>query len=604
MSSLLSPGISVTEKDFSTIVPTVPSSIGGIAGRFTQGPLLTPILVSSETELVKYFGEPTDLNANEWFTAAQFLQYTNSLWVVRAANAGLFNACTTGVSSIAVFNIDGYESFSSNSTAGQFIAKNPGTAGNGIGVIIVDSNTYANFVTWSTTNASLFPDNVPLSNYFNGAPSSTPYMDSLTPYMDSLTGDSTLKADEVFVMVLDVTGNITGTPYTVLEQWQGLSKGIDAVDYKGLTVYYANVINNASQYIWWSQSPTASTGASIVPFGGTCLAAAATGFSFSLITPGSAPSFTYQVLAGGVNGTAATQAQIQTAYDKLANKDLYSVDLLMCGAFGFGNAAIEQYVLNNVAYLRGDCVAFMSPHTSGAPIRDSSTAVTTIAAFKAYVAVLDNIASYGFMDTGMKYIYDRYSYKYRWVPLNGDIAGLAARTDSTNDAWWSFAGYNRGGILNVIKFAYNPSQADRDYLYPRGINPVIMDPNSGPILFGDRTMTVKPSAFDHINVRRLFLVLEASISKAAKYSLFEFNDSFTQALFVNMVTPFLKSVQGKRGITTFQVTCDASNNTPQVVDANQFVADIFIIPSKSINYIKLSFVATQTGVQFSTVTGA
>jgi len=212
-------------------------------------------------------------------------------------------------------------------------------------------------------------------------------------------------------------------------------------------------------------------------------------------------------------------------------------------------------------------------------------------------------SSYAVMDSGYKYQYDRYNDIYRWIPLNGDIAGLCARTDQTNDAWWSPAGFNRGQIKNVIKLAYNPRKAERDILYPNGINPVVAFPGQGTILYGDKTLQAKPSAFDRINVRRLFIVLEKAISRAAKYSLFEFNDSFTRAQFKNLVVPYLRSVQGRRGITDFLVVCDDTNNTPQIIDSNQFVGDIYIKPARSINFIQLNFIAVGTGVQFSEVVG-
>jgi phage tail sheath protein FI len=600
MASLLSPGILVQEKDFSQIVPSVSSSVGGMVGRFSQGPIETPILISSEDQLVKVFGQPNDSNANDWHTIAEFLKYTNACWVVRSRNNGISNAVSTGVTSVAIVNRIEYEDLTTatQSAAGEFIAKNAGTSGNGIGVILVDAGTWGAFNTWCNTHLSLFPNNQSLASYFNAMPGTSAYMDNLT--LDTLP-----KNDEVHILIIDVLGAVTGTPYTVLEHYEGASKASDAVNYQGLTTYYVNVINESSQYVWWSSFPTATSGSNIVSIGSSALMAAPIGMAFAQINIVASPNFFNETLSGGINGTPSALSNIMAAYDTLGNKDLYSVDLMMCGAFSVGLVGqIEQYVLENVVNLRKDCVGFCSPHTNGAPIKDSAIAQTTVAGFKTSVNIPDTQASYGFMDTGMKYVYDRYSKKYRYVPLNGDMAGLAARTDNTNDPWWSFAGFNRGGIMNVIKFAYNPNQADRDYLYPKGINPCIIDPNSGPILFGDRTMTSKPSAFDRINVRRLFIVLEKAISKASKYQLFEFNDNFTQAQFKNMVVPFLKNVQGRRGITDFLVTCDSTNNTGQVIDSNNFVADIYIKPARSINFITLSFVATRTDVAFSTVVGA
>lgn len=600
MASLLSPGIQVQEKDFSQIIPSVSSSVGAMVGRFVKGPIETPVLISSETELVSVFGEPNDTNANEWHTVAEFLKYTNACYVVRSRNTGISNAVSTGATTVSIVNRDDYEAISggTRTAAGEFIAKNAGTTGNGIGVIMVDAGTWTAFNAWCTSNLALFPNQVSLASYFNGAPSTT-------SYVQSKTSDATAKNDELHILVLDVTGAVTGTPYTILEKFEGTSKASDAVNYQGLTTYYVNVLNESSQYVWWSNHPTATSGASIYAFGSTAFDVAGTGASFAQINIVSSPNFFTQTLSGGLVGTSSTEAEVKTAYDKLSNKDLYSIDLIMCGAFSVGvKGAIEQYVMQNIVDVRKDCVGFCSPHVSGAPIKDSTSAVSLVAAFKTAVGLSDTTGSYGFMDTGFKYVFDRYSKKYRWVPLNGDMAGLAARTDSTNDPWWSFGGFNRGGVKNVIKLAYNPKQADRDVLYPKGINPVIIDPSSGPTLLGDRTMTTKPSAFDRINVRRLFIVLEKAISKSAKYQLFEFNDNFTRAQFKNMVEPYLKTIQGKRGITDFLVRCDASNNPGDVVDRNEFIAEIYIKPARSINFITLSFVATRSDVAFSTVVGA
>lgn len=591
----LSPGIVVKEKDFSSIVPSVSSSVGGIAGRFEKGPIETPILISSEDELVSVFGKPNDTNANEWHTAAEFLKYTNAIYVVRSKNTGISNAVSTGVTTVEVVNRDEYEAISggTRTSAGEFIAKNPGVVGNGIGVIAVDASTWTAFEAWAASKASVSPNGTSLASYFNAAPTTS-------SYVADIVKDGVARNDEIHILVYDVTGAITGVPYTVLEKYEGLSKASDAVNYQGLSIYYATVLNESSSYIWWSNHATSTSGANILAMGSTAFDVVATGKTFAQLT-----AYVNQTLAGGVAGTSSTLAEIESAYDKLANKDLYSVDLFMTAAFSVGTqGALEKYVLENIVAVRKDCVAFVSPHISGAPIKDGATALADVKTFKGSVLVGDVIGSYGFMDTGFKYIFDRYSKKYRWIPLNGDMAGLAARTDSTNDPWWSFGGYNRGSIKNAMRLSYNPKQADRDVLYPMGINPCIVDPSSGPTLLGDRTMTTKPSAFDRINVRRLFILLEVAVAKAVKYQLFEFNDNYTRAQFKNMVEPFLKSIQGKRGIIDFMVRCDASNNNGEVIDRNEFVAEIYIKPAKSINFITLSFVATRTDVAFSTVVGA
>lgn len=594
MAFLLSPGVLVQEKDASLIVPSVSSSIGAMVGRFQKGPIEVPTLISSEDQLVEVFGKPNDNNANEWWTIAEFLRYTNACWVVRSRNAGVSNAVSTGVTTVTVLNRDDYESMSSTTraAAGEFIAKNPGVEGNVIGIIAVDAATWQDFKTWSTNNKELFPRKVALHSYFNSAPDTS-------PYVATKANDGVQRNDELHILIIDRYGIITGAPYTILEKYEGLSKAEDAVDYQGKSIYYVNVLNENSKYVWWANHPPTTSGANIVAMGSTSFDVAGPGKTFAQLT-----TYINQTLSGGLTGTPSLETEIKDAYDKLANKDIYTVNLVMTGAFSVGTSgSIEKYVLQNLVGTRKDCIAFISPHVSGAPIRDGVGAAEAISNFKAAVGVDDIIGSYGVMDTGFKYIYDKYSKKYRWVPLNGDIAGLAAKTDRTNDPWWSPAGFNRGRIKNALKLAYNPNQADRDFLYPQGINSVIINRTSGPILLGDRTMTVKPSAFDHINVRRLFIILETAIAKAAKYQLFEFNDAYTRNQFKNMVEPFLKSVKGKRGITNFMVRCDENNNTGAVIDRNEFVAEIYIKPARSINFITLSFVATRTDVAFSTVVG-
>ena len=267
---------------------------------------------------------------------------------------------------------------------------------------------------------------------------------------------------------------------------------------------------------------------------------------------------------------------------------------------GKASTATTEYVINNVAEVRLDCIVFASPEdvTTGDVIVGAGSTATT--AINAYRDELPS-TSYAVLDSGYKYQYDRYNDKYRWIPLNGDVAGTCARTDNTNDPWFSPGGLNRGQIKNVVKLAHNPSKTDRDVLYKNGVNPVVTFPGQGTVLFGDKTLLAKPSAFDRINVRRLCIVLEKSIATAARFQLFEFNDGFTRAQFKNLVEPFLRDVQGRRGITDFVVKCDETNNSGAVIDANEFVADIFVKPNRSINYITLNFVAARSSINFSEV---
>lgn len=303
-------------------------------------------------------------------------------------------------------------------------------------------------------------------------------------------------------------------------------------------------------------------------------------------------------LSGGADDFASTDGQIQTAYSLFANSEQYDISLIPLGNV---SAATAKHVLDNVAEVRKDCMVFVSPRdvTSGDPIY--STGATATNAIKAYRDATQINSSYAVMDSGFKYQYDRYNDAYRWVPLNGDMAGLCARTDYTADPWFSPGGFNRGVIKNIVKLAFNPTQADRDVLYAAGVNPVVTFPGQGTVLFGDKTMLVKPSAFDRINVRRLFIVLEKAIATAARFQMFEFNDSFTRAQFKNLVEPFLRDVQGRRGVTDFRVKCDESNNTGEVIDRNEFIADIFVKPNRSINFITLNFVAARSSVSFEEI---
>jgi len=262
------------------------------------------------------------------------------------------------------------------------------------------------------------------------------------------------------------------------------------------------------------------------------------------------------------------------------------------------NYQLANYLIDNLAETRKDCIVLISPDKDKV-INNNGNEATSLRNWRGAI----HSSSYAVMDSGYKYMYDRYNDVYRWIPMNGDIAGLCVPTDNTNDAWWSPAGFNRGQIKNVVKLAYNPKQADRDLLYSNNINPVVTFPGQGTVLYGDKTLTSKPSSFDRINVRRLFIVLEKAISVAAKSSLFEFNDAFTRAQFKNLVNPYLRNIKGRRGITDFLVVCDETNNTGEVIDRNEFVGDIYIKPARSINFIQLNFVAVRSGVQFSEVVG-
>ena len=409
--------------------------------------------------------------------------------------------------------------------------------------------------------------------------------------------------DEIHIAISDATGAITGTKGTVLETFANVSKGSDAKNEDGTSNYYKDVLNNQSEWIWFANhATTVTTDASDVDLGSAI--AAASGLGYDQIVK----SVTYnqlpltEDLQYGSDGNATAPGPFQLGYDLFNNPEEVDISLVICGPHG---GTVSRYVIDNLAEDRKDCVAFLSPEsTDCVNVANIETALTNV---KNYRTTPDGIngksSSYAVMDSGWKYQYDKFNDVYRWVPLSADIAGLCVNTDNVRDPWYSPAGLNRGQVKNVVKLAWNPRRAHRDELYKNGINPVVTLPGQGTVLFGDKTLQSKPSAFDRINVRRLFIVLEKAIATAAKYTLFEFNDEFTRAQFRNLVEPFLRDVQGRRGIYDFRVVCDATNNTPDVIDRNEFVGDIYIKPARSINFITLNFVAARTGVDFEEIVG-
>jgi hypothetical protein len=398
---------------------------------------------------------------------------------------------------------------------------------------------------------------------------------------------NTAASDEMHVVVVDEDGKVTGVPNTVLEVYQGLSRATDAKGIDGETIYYKEVLNQGSRYVW----------------AGSDEASAATATA-ALIASSSATTPTSHSFQAGtdVNGgeSACSLGQVFRAYDVFKSAEDYDVSLILTGKSRGGSNGTQtaNYIVDNICERRRDCVSFCSPQKEDV-VNNFSDITEDVVAFRNSL----RSTSYSVLDSGYKYQYDKHNDVYRWIPLNGDIAGLCARTDDTRDAWWSPAGFNRGAVKNVIKLSWNPEKAERDLLYANGVNPVVKFNGQGIILYGDKTLLAKPSAFDRINVRRLFIVLEKAVAAASQFSLFEFNDEFTRSSFVNVVTPFLREVQARRGITDFIVVCDDTNNTGEVIDKNEFVGDIYIKPAKSINFIQLNFVAVRSGVEFSEVIG-
>ena len=632
MAFQLSPGVNVSEIDLTTIVPSVATSIGGIAGNFNWGPVSEVVTVSDEVRLASAFGKPDNTNYEYWFSAANFLAYSNNLKVVRAANTTTTLNATANGSGVLIKNSDDYianRESASNTTYGPFGARWAGALGNSLRISIcpsaqaysanltVTDTLRCNAVTSGDTTINVNGNGNAAANIFAGdlisvdggttyirvasvnataiitatAPGTVnvgtailrkwQYADQfgVAPGTSSYTSGLGGSGDEMHVIVVDEDGQFSsGVANTVLEKYAFVSKASDAQNNDGSSNYYKTIINNQSRYIWWLGHQPGSSN-----WGTTAVSKTFTNIN----TPFSAS------MSAGADGTIGN-SEIITAYGFFANADVVDVSLLISGP---GNATVAADLISKVES-RKDTVVFLSP-TKSSVVNNAGSEATSILSFRSGLTS----SSYAFMDSGYKYQYDRYNDVYRWVPLNGDIAGICARTDQERDPWFSPGGLNRGIVKNSIKLAYNPTKAERDNLYVQGVNPVVTFAGEGTILFGDKTLLSKPSVFDRINVRRLFIVLEKTIARAARSSLFEFNDQFTRAQFVNLVEPFLRDVQGRRGLTDYRVVCDESNNTANVIDANQFVGDIYIKPARSVNFIQLNFVAVRTGVTFEEIVG-
>ena len=639
MAFQVSPGVLVQEKDLTRIIPAVSTSIGAVAIQATQGPLDEITSISSEQELVSKFGKPNSTTFEGFFTAANFLAYSNSLRVVRVQNSSVSNATESG-STFVIKNTTDYQNNYADGSAsvGLWAARTAGAFGNslqistcpsatayeevnkttvadasmavGDTVVTVTSGTgisagdIVNFgdqyeyrvVSVATNDLNIVRKEEPQhfgtsdSSGLHAVPTNGAAVRRRWKYydlFDKAPGTSPVAAakggvnDELHIVVVDEDGAITGTKGDVLETYDAVSKGSDAKTPQGDVNYYPDVIYNKSNYIYWMDHNSS----------GTNWGSALSGITFTDVTAVSNVS-----LSNGSDGSAATTAQKLTAYQKFQDAETVDVSLIMAGD---GDATHIDNLIT-IAENRMDAVVFASPERSDVVnVADDNTAKDNVIAFFNGI----RSSSYVTFDSGYKYAYDRYNDVYRFVPLNGDVAGLCARTDLIADSWFSPAGLNRGIVRGAIKLAFNPTKTQRDELYRARVNPVATFPGQGTVLFGDKTGLTAPSAFDRINVRRLFITLEKAISTASKFQLFEFNDEFTRANFRNIVEPFLREVQGRRGITDFLVVCDETNNTGDVIDRNEFVAEIFVKPARSINFITLQFIATRTGVSFDEVAG-
>lgn len=622
----LSPGVNYSEIDLTTVVPSVATATGAIAGVFQWGPAEKIIQISSENELATVFGPPVrDEDGIDFHCAANFLQYSRDLKVVRVVGVDETNANSAGVTGLQYLNED---ILGAQSLTLPFYAKYPGVLGNSLKVVLIDGNGETQLTTATTTaiadNVIKFTAvlggtleendkltyqtanfaqtflvdtvagaTVTLKNYVASVIPAGANITYRSKYADlfQLTAETSTQAstrgganDELNVVVIDKDGMFTGTKGAILEVFQNTSKAYDAKDNDGLPNYVGSVINNNSSFIW-SGNIKSLWGASV---------ANSVTYTFADITNNFAKVSRYE-LSGADSATIPSGRLYIGGYSKFLDRDSVDISLLISGRCD----AVNVKLLSDIVETRKDCVLFVSPPLSDVLNKTQSQAASNVIATRNNVYGINS--SYAVMDSGWKYIYDKYNDLFRYIPLNPDIAGLCARTESNTQSWFSPAGLNRGFINNSIKLAFNPDQSSRDMLYVAGINPVATFSGEGTLLFGDKTLLKKPSAFDRINVRRLFITLEKAISTAAKYSLFEFNDEFTRSQFRNLVVPYLRSVQAQRGIIDFRVVCDETNNTGQVIDSNQFVADIYIKPNRSINFIQLNFIATRTDSTFTEI---
>jgi hypothetical protein len=667
MAYMQSPGIQIKEYDISSYVPGVSSSIAGIGGVFSWGPVEDRTLISDEVTLSQIFGRPNDNNYETFLIAANFLAYSDQLYVSRAADANTYNAYTgTSVPNTQIKNSRDYlakqDSLSANA---NFFAKYPSALGNSLRVSVCASaeafssvleieeesanssltvtytpnaKTVRLVATDADSNAASLSLNSLANKIIAGEYLTVKTPSSTVQYLqvagkgavtatsntsaavditlvnrytlveevidtkitrnwqyfnlfDRAPGTSTFaeerggEGDELHIVVIDRDGGFTGLPNQVLGVYNSVSRATDARTESGTTNYYKDVINTSSDYLWV----------------GADLAGVVSGTA-NAITPITVAAF-YADLTGGTSGpseSAVSLAALATAYDQFKSKEDVDLSLIIAGKArgGIHGEGLANYIIDNIASIRKDCVVTISPELADVVLANNEE-VDNLIEFRRAL----RYDGRGFITSAYKLQFDRYNNKNRWVAGCGDDAGLMARTDFERDPWWSPAGENRGIYKNLIRLAFNPNQAQRNALYKEDINSVINKAGAGAILFGDKTNLGKPSAFDRVNVRRLFDTIEKAIEKYASSLLFEFNDEYTRARFRNTVEPYLRDVMARRGITRFRVVCDETNNKPVVVDRNEFIGSIYIVPAKSINFITLNFVAVANAVSFDYAIG-
>jgi hypothetical protein len=628
MASQVSPGVIIRERDLSNAVVVGDVAItAAFASTFVKGPVGTITNINSERELIDQFGGPSDDNAADWLVASEFLQYGGRLAVVRAATA-VENATASGTGVLIKDKVD----FDGGATSEVFAARYAGTDGNYYRVVVVDRGadeiatvvghgltvgaTYNDGTNDHEVYAVLGVDTIAIINTDGvkasaNAIATTPWYSNTTiastglklgaigprPGTSAFAAENYVNYDELHVAVIDERTN------AIVERFTYLSKLSDAKTPEGASNYWRDVLNKESAYLYSGAEVATGLQATGVAWGGTAAAAGgAAGATVKLKLILTRET----LLSGGVDDYAYNAGEIQIAYNEFLDTEASKIDfVIMGGSMGTeADTLTKAGAVIGVATSRTDCIAFVSPHV-GNQVAASGGALSSTQQRDNTIAFFDSLpsTSYAIFDSGIKYTYDRFNDKYRYLGCNGDIAGLCVRTSNAVDDWISPAGLNRGGLRNVVKLAYNPNKADRDELYQSRVNPIVAFPGSGPVLFGDKTALASPSAFDRINVRRLFLNIEKRAADLGKQVLFEQNDSVTRGNFNSAIISYLAEVQARRGLTDYLVVCDETNNTPAVIDRNEFVAELYLKPTRSINYVTVTVTATRTGVEFSEVVG-
>lgn len=660
MANNLSPAVNFEEIDNTLTTQAQGMWNGAAVIQAGWGPICEPTYVNNQSTLVEIFGKPNNDNFKSWFCASNYLDYTAAMYVVRSVADGLSNASSTGAKLLIKNELDySLNCLDGQKSVGEFAAKYAGEIGNSLLVTYADSSTFDDWflpetdendepilgtsitsvkvveagsgytaddkvtvVTAEGLKANGYGASFKLvvgdsgeitdvtivsegSGYSstdtlvitseNGvgatleagfqAMFNCKQLFSYKPNTSSYAEKRGGKNDELHLVVIDKNGRFTGTRYTVLETYEGLSKASDCKSLDGVSNFYKRVLLDQSAYVYWMDYPA----------GKTTWGNVATNTVFDDVG-----ELYIGALSGGADDYTSdgnSDGNIMLAFDEFKNKEAYDITNVICSHY---SATVAKYVVESICEDRLDCVAFISPNDSGSPIKGSSMTDICNKTIEWREASNFNVnSSYAVMDSGWKYQYDKFNDEYRWIPLCADIAGLRARTSENQYPWFSEAGYNRGQIKNVVKLSFNPQKSYRDLLYPKGINPVVTFTGEGTILYGDKTLLTKPSAFQHTNVRFLFIYLEKTLTDAAKYLLFEINDDITRKYAISLCEPFLDQVMGSRGIYAYKVVCDETNNTPLVIDNNQFALDIYIQPARTINVINMKFISERTGSTFT-----